>query len=63
MWNSGMQALKRPFGVDFWFGIGGSYNQLSFNELDPADGYTFTGNDFFDNRKPCTVNRPPSTNP
>ena len=51
MWNSGMQALGRPFGVDFWFGIGASYNQLSFNELDPADGYTFTGNDFFDNRK------------
>lgn len=51
MWNSGMQALGRPFGVDFWFGIGASYNQLSFTELDPADGYTFSGDDFFDNRK------------
>lgn len=51
MWNSGMQALGKPFGVDFWFGIGASYNQLSFKELDPADGYTFTGHDFFDNRK------------
>ena len=51
MWNSGMQALGRPFGVDFWFGIGASYNQLSFKELDPADGYTFTGHEFFDNRK------------
>lgn len=51
MWNSGMQALGKPFGVDFWFGIGASYNQLSFKELDPAEGYTFTGNDFFNNRK------------
>lgn len=51
MWNSGMQALGRPFGVDLWFGIGASYNQLSYKELDPADGYTFSGNDFFDNRK------------
>jgi hypothetical protein len=51
MWNSGMQALGKPFGVDFWFGIGASYNQLSFKELDSAEGYTFTNNDFFDNRK------------
>ena len=51
MWNNGLQALGRPFGVDFWFGIGASYNQLSFKELDPSDGYTFTGDDFFDNRK------------
>ena len=51
MWNSGMQALGRPFGVDFWFGIGASYNQLSFQEFESPDGYTFTGNDFFDNRK------------
>lgn len=51
MWNNGLQALGRPIGVDFWFGIGASYNQLSFKELDPSDGYTFTGDDFFDNRK------------
>lgn len=51
MWNSGVQVLGRPFGVDFWFGIGASYNQLSFKEINPADGYTFSGNDFFDNRK------------
>ncbi|MBL7809655.1 MAG: hypothetical protein JNN28_17675, partial [Saprospiraceae bacterium] len=51
LWNSGMQALGKPFGLDFWFGIGASYNQLSFKELDPADGYTFTNHDFFDNRK------------
>ncbi|HAD14771.1 MAG TPA: hypothetical protein DCF33_20275, partial [Saprospirales bacterium] len=47
MWNSGMQALGKPFGIDFWFGIGASYNQLSFKELDSAEGYTFTNNDFF----------------
>lgn len=51
MWNSGMQALGKHIGVDVWFGIGASYNQLSFKELNPVDGYTFTGNEFFDNRK------------
>jgi hypothetical protein len=51
MWNSGMQALGRPFGVDFWFGIGASYNQLSFQEFESPDGYTFKGDDFFNNRK------------
>ncbi len=51
MWNSGVQALKKVVGFDFWFGIGGSYNQLSFKELPSAEGFTFSGNDFFDYRK------------
>lgn len=50
MWNSGVQGLGKVFGVDFWFGIGASYNQLSFKELDQPDDYTFDNNDFFDNR-------------
>lgn len=50
MWNSGAQILGKPFGVDFWFGIGASYNQLTFKELESADGYTFTNNEFFENR-------------
>lgn len=50
MWNSGMQALGRPFGVDIWFGIGASYNQLSFKEFENPEGFTFDNDDFFDNR-------------
>jgi hypothetical protein len=50
MWNSGVQGLGKVFGADFWLGIGASYNQLSFKELDQPDAYTFDNNDFFDNR-------------
>jgi hypothetical protein len=51
MWNNGMQVLGRPFGLDFWFGIGASYNQLSYKELDSAEGYIFSANEFFEDRK------------
>lgn len=51
MFNSGTQVLGRPFGIDLWFGVGASYNQLSYKELGDPANYSLSGNDFLDSRK------------
>ena len=50
MWLSGLQSLSRIVGSDIYFGIGASYNTLSYKEAD-IKASTFSDNDFVENRQ------------
>lgn len=49
----GAQWLGRGLGADFYFGIGGSYNQLSYKEQPTLDfeKTTFAGSEFYEARQ------------
>jgi hypothetical protein len=49
----GAQWLGKVLGADFYFGIGGSYNQLSYKEQPNLDfeKTTFAGSEFYEERK------------
>ncbi len=49
IWNSGVQALGKGFGIDIWYGIGASYYQIDYGEID-LDQYGITGHEFFEKR-------------
>lgn len=49
MLNSGAQVLGKGLGFDMYFGIGASYNILSYKEINIKD-YDLTGNRFVENR-------------
>lgn len=49
IWNSGVQALGKGFGIDMWYGIGASYYQIDYGEID-LDQYAITGHEFFEKR-------------
>ncbi len=56
VWNSGFQALGKVVGMDIWYGIGASYYQISYENLNAEnqaidlDNYSITGADFFEKR-------------
>jgi tetratricopeptide (TPR) repeat protein len=49
----GGQLLGRGLGIDFYFGVGGSYNQLSYKEQPTLDfeKTTFAGSEFYEARQ------------
>lgn len=47
--NGGIQTLGKGIGMDIWYGIGVSYYQLSYDNLD-LDQYTITDDEFFEAR-------------
>jgi hypothetical protein len=56
MWNMGAQVLAKGIGIDFYFGVGASYNKLSAANSEyygkPTDyAVQDNGSDFFEKRK------------
>ncbi|NOT35918.1 MAG: hypothetical protein HOP11_00910 [Saprospiraceae bacterium] len=51
LWNSGMQILGKFLGGDVWFGVGGAYHQLSYDEKVVIKDNEISGHEFFEKRK------------